>query len=190
MDRSTIIALLGVIISVISLSVSAVAFWFTWLKRGRLSMTKPTVIFFGYDSAPRLPKIFLRTLLYSTSARGQVVEAMYIKLCQNGSEQFFSFWGYGETSKLTAGSGLFVGQTGIALNHHFVLSAQHTGYQFVDGQYSIIVFARIAGRSTPLKLAAISLTLSQAHAVALAANLGILFELGWDTGQYTGHARE
>ena len=50
MDRSTIIALLGVVISVISLSVSVIAFWFTWLRRGRLSMTKPTVIFFGYDT--------------------------------------------------------------------------------------------------------------------------------------------
>lgn len=186
MDRSTIIALLGVVISVISLSVSVVAFWFTWLKRGRLSMTKPTVIFFGYDSVPRLPKIFLRTLLYSTSARGQVVEAMYVKLCQKGPEQIFSFWGYGETNKLTAGSGLFVGQTGIALNHHFVLSVQHTGYQFVDGQYSIIVFARVAGRSTPIKLDAISLTLSQAHAAALAGNLGILFELGGTPGNTPG----
>jgi hypothetical protein len=111
---------------------------------------------------------------------------MYIKLCQNGSEQTFSFWGYGETNKLTPGSGLFVGQTGIALNHHFVLSVQHTGYQFVDGPYLIVVFAHVAGRSTPIKLDAISLTLSQAHVVALAANLGILFELGWDTG----HARE
>jgi hypothetical protein len=70
------------------------------------------VIFFGYDSSPRLPKIFLRTLLYSTSARGQVVEAMYVKLCQNGSERTFRFWGYGETNKRSPGSGLFVGQTG------------------------------------------------------------------------------
>ena len=109
-------------------------------------------------------KIFLRTLLYSTSARGQVVEAMYVKLSQNGSEQTFSFWGYGETNKLTPGSGLFVAQTGIALNHHFVLSVHHTGYQFVDGPYSTVVFARVVGRSTPIKLDAISLTLSKAHA--------------------------
>jgi len=54
----------------------------------------------------------------------------------------------------------------------------------------MVVFARLAGRSKPIKLDAIFLTLSQAHAVALAANLGILFELAWDTGQYTGHARE
>ena len=104
MERSTIIALLGVVISIISLSVSAAAFWFTWLRRGRLAMTKPTLIFFGYDAEPRLsPKVFLRTLLYSTSARGQVIEAMYVKLCHAGSEQIFSFWGYGETKNSHTG---------------------------------------------------------------------------------------
>lgn len=64
MDRSTIIAILGVVISVMSFTVSVAALWFTWLRRGRLSMTKPTLIFFGYDTEPRLtPKVFLRTLL-------------------------------------------------------------------------------------------------------------------------------
>jgi len=118
MDRSTEIAVFGLFISVVSLLVSVVSFWLTSLKRGRLSMTKPTVVFFGYDTMPRLtPKVFLRTLLYSTSARGQVVESMYAKLCHARSEQTFGFWGYGETNKLTAGSGLFVGQTGVSFNH-------------------------------------------------------------------------
>jgi hypothetical protein len=191
MDRSTAIALVGVGISIISLSVSLTTFWFTWLRRGRLSMTKPTVIFFGYDREPRITaKVFLRTLLYSTSARGQVVEAMYVKLCRPGSEQIFSFWGHGETRKLTAGSGLFVGQTGVALNHHFVLSVHHEPYEFIEGPYSILVFARVVGRSKPIKLDTISLTLSKGEAGILGGHLGILFELGWDAGKYTGHVRE
>lgn len=191
MDWAMTIAFIGFVISIVSLSISFTTLWFTWLRRGRLSMTKPTVVFFGYDTQPRLTsKVFLRTLLYSTSARGQVVEAMYVKLRRGGTEQIFSFWGYGETNKLTAGSGLFVGQTGIALNHHFVLSVQHPGYQFLAGDYSIIVFARVVGRRTPVKLDTISLTLSKVEAGALAGHLGILFELGWDTGRYTGHARE
>jgi hypothetical protein len=154
-------------------------------------MTKPTVIFFGYDKEPHLaPKIFLRTLLYSTSARGQVVEAMYVKVCRAESEQVFSFWGYGQTDQLTAGSGLFVGQAGVALNHHFALSAQYTSYQFREGPYSVLVFARVVGRSTPIKLDAISLTLSKGEAAVLAGHAGILFELGWVTEKYTAHARE
>ena len=160
-DQSTVIALLSVFISVLSLAVSGAALWFTWLRRGRLSMTKPTVIFFGYDPEPRLtPKIFLRTLLYSTSAKGQVVENMYVKLCGTGSEQVFSFWGYGETHDPVRGSGLFVGQTGVALNHQFVLSTQHPGYQFAEGLYSIVVFVRVVGKSSSIKLNEISLTLS------------------------------
>ena len=146
MDRSTIIAILGVVISVMSFTVSVAALWFTWLRRGRLSMTKPTLIFFGYDTEPRLtPKVFLRTLLYSTSARGQVIEAMHVKLCRAGSEQIFSFWGYGETKNITPGSGLFVGPTGVALNHHFVLSVQHPDYQFDAGPYSVLVFGELSG---------------------------------------------
>jgi hypothetical protein len=190
-DRSTIIAILGAAISVISLLFSVAAFWLTWLRRGRLAMTKPTLVFFGYDDKPRLtPKVFLRTLLYSTSARGQVVEAMYIKLCRDGKEQTFSFWGYGEAKNISPGSGLFVGQTGIALNHHFVLSVQHPGYEFHEGKYSILVFARLVGKSTPIKLDTISLTLPKSEAGALAGRLGVLFELGWDTGSYEGHSRE
>jgi hypothetical protein len=191
MDRSTIIAILGVVISVMSFTVSVAALWFTWLRRGSLSMTRPTVVFFGYDMVPRLtPKIFLRTLLYSTSARGQIVESMYVRLCRSGSEQIFSFWGYGETKNLTAGSGLFVGQTGVAFNHHFVLSMQHPGYQFADGLYSILVFARVAGSPKPIPLGEITLTLTKANADMLTGKGGILFELEPDTGSYVGHSRE
>jgi hypothetical protein len=154
-------------------------------------MTKPTVVFFGYDTVPRLtPKVFLRTLLYSTSARGQVVEAMHVNLCHSSSDQVFGFWGYGETNKLTAGSGLFVGQTGVSFNHHFVLSAYLEDYTFLEGKYVIQVFARVVGKKKPIKLEEISLVLSKIEAGALAGKLGILFELRWDTGKYVGHARE
>ncbi len=40
------------------------------------------------------------------------------------------------------------------------------------------------------RLEEISLALSKVEAGALAGKLGILFELEWDTGKYTGHARE
>ena len=41
---------------------------------------------------------------------------------------------------------------------------QHPGYQFDAGPYSILVFAHVVGRSTPIKLDAISLTLSKGEA--------------------------
>jgi hypothetical protein len=66
---------LSVTISVLALSVSAVNLWLTLVHRGTVKMTQPTIIFFGPDSgrsheAP-LPKVFLRSLLFATSKRGQ-----------------------------------------------------------------------------------------------------------------------
>jgi len=54
-------------ISVIALVVSCVTLWLTFLKRGKVKMTQPTVIFFGLESPlsqkeVHLPKIFLSTL--------------------------------------------------------------------------------------------------------------------------------
>jgi hypothetical protein len=184
-------ASVSLVISVLSCFVSGLTFWLNWFKRGRLAMTKPNVIFFGYDAEPRItPKVFLRTLLYSTSARGHVIEAMYVRLTRAGSEQIFSFWGYGETNKLSPGSGLFVGQPGVCCNHHFVLSVQHEGYQFVAGDYLLEVFARLVGKRAPIKLYEISLTVSQGEAGALAGKLGVLYELDWSGDGYIGHARE
>jgi hypothetical protein len=120
-------------------------------------MTPPILVFFGYDAVPKVtPKVFLRTLLYSTSARGQIVEGMHVKLLRNGNQQLFSFWGYGETKNLVPGSGLYVGQTGVEANHHFVLSVHQPNYEFVAGTYSILVFAQLAGRSEPIQLAKIT----------------------------------
>jgi hypothetical protein len=188
MFDSTTIAICSASIALLSLAISAMTLWYTHLRRGQLAMTKPTVVFFGYDSVPRLtPKIFLRTLLYSTSAKGKVVEGMYVKLCRGRSERIFSFWGYGETNKLTPGSGLYVGQTGVSLNHHFVLSVHNPDYAFVAGTYIVRVFARLVGRSSPIQLTEFQITLSEHHAAVLAQNDGVLFELGPDDQGYLGH---
>ena len=157
MADATTIAVGSSIIALMSFMVSATTMYFAWLRRGKLRMTKPTLVFFGFDTDPKpTAKIFLRTLLYSTAIKGQVIESMYVKLICDGNRQTFSFWGYGETDKLTAGSGLYVGQTGVSLNHHFVLSVHVPIYEFFAGDYSIEVFARIVGKSTPVKLSRIS----------------------------------
>jgi hypothetical protein len=53
---------------------------------------------------------------------------------------------------------------------------------------ALIVFARVVGRSTPIKLYTISLKLSKVDAgTYLVGGVGILFELEWDTGEYRGH---
>lgn len=181
----------SIVISIFSLCIAITSAWLTLFRRGRLAMTKPNVVFFGFDTAPRTTaKIFLRTLLYSTAVRGQVIEGMFAKLHHAGSEQIFSFWGYGETNQLVPGSGLYVGQTGIAVNHHFVLSVHQPAYEFTKGDYEIEVFVRLVGRKTPIRLSQFNLTLSAEHAGILARYGGVLFELNPDGRGYIGHARD
>lgn len=153
-------------------------------------MTKPHVVFFGFDEVPSATaKIFLRGLLYSTAARGQVVEGMFARLTHEGSEQVFGFWGYGETNRLNVGSGLFVGQTGVAVNHHFVLSVHEAAYHFAAGRYTVEVFARLAGVRRPRRLQHVEIIVSDDHAEALCRHEGVLFELAPDGVGYAGHAR-
>jgi len=154
-------------------------------------MTVPTIVFFGFDFSPTTtPKIFLRTLLYSTSARGCVIEAMYAKLTQMNDTEVFSFWGYGETNKLSPGSGLFIEKTGFSANHHFVLSFDKPAYAFNAGQYKIEVFAQLVGKRAPEKLRTIELTLTHENAEALSQREGILFEFSPETKSYNGHRRD
>ena len=184
------VELISIPISILSLAVSLGTFWLAFVDRGRLKMTKPTIVFFGYDMVPRAtPKVFLRTLLYSTANRGHVVEGMFARVKHGDSEQVFSFWGYGETEKLTAGSGLYVSRTGLAANHHFVLSVHESEYRFEPGDYAIDVFANVVGRNATAHLSTIRLTLTPSLAAALARHEGVLFERRI-SGEYEGHSRD
>lgn len=176
-------------ISLVSLTISIGTFWLAFVARGRLKMTKPTIVFFGFDANPKpTAKVFLRTLLYSTAARGQIVEGMYVKIRQGDDERVFSFWGYGEATKLSPGSGLHVSRTGLAANHHFVLSVHENAYDFEPGPYEIDVIADVVGYRKPQKLTTINLSLSDELAGALKRHEGVLFErkIG---GEYEGHTR-
>jgi hypothetical protein len=152
-------------------------------------MTTPTIIFFGYDFEPKVtPKIFLRTLLYSTATQGQIVEGMFVKVRCGNFERIFSFWGYSETNQLTAGSGLQVSRAGFSANHHFVLSVHEEEYSFDAGLYVITVFARVVGKRKPVKLSDISVTLDENLAGSLSRHEGVLFERNVD-GNYEGHTQ-
>lgn len=88
------------IIAITALCVSVTTLWLTLLRRGRIRMTQPTTFFFGPDGAKGLPKVYLRTLLYSTGKRGQIVESMFVKLRRGESVQTFNIWVYGAASWL------------------------------------------------------------------------------------------
>ncbi len=103
-------------------------------------MTRPTVIFFGPDGGgEKHNKVFIRTLLYSTSDRGQYIQNMFIRLQRGESVQNFNVWVYDDKG-LVRGSGLFVSKSGIACNHHFLLPKDGEAYSFLMGDYLLQVF--------------------------------------------------
>jgi len=181
-------------VSALALAVSAVTAWLTLFRRGDLRMTQPTVVFFGPDGGsrgdePRL-KVFLRTLLYSTARSGQTVESMYVNVQRGETRQNFSVWVYGE-EHLARGSGLYVGQEGLACNHHFLLPEDGASFSLVAGTYTMRVFAKRVTDAAPRELSSVRLTISDAHAAQLRKpHAGIYFDWGPDQQAYHAHVEE
>jgi hypothetical protein len=179
-------------ISLVALVVSLTTAWLTWFRRGELKMTQPTVLFFGPDGVPRQGqrrhlKVFLRTLLYSTSHRGQTVESLHVNLQRGESRQNFSIWVYGD-ERLARGSGLFVPQDGIACNHHFLLPEDGSDFPLLAGEYLLRVYAKKVNEPTAKELIKIRLYLSEQHAAELRdENTGIYFDWGPDQQTYQPH---
>ena len=183
---------LSIAISVLALTISALTAWLTLFRRGQIKMTQPTVIFFGSDTPSpddkkSLPKVFFRTLMFSTSNRGQVIESMHVTLTRNETRQNFNIWVYGE-DKLVRGSGLFIGQTGIAANHHFLLPKDGASFHFRNGTYTLDVYAKLLNDDGPTHLWSQQLSISSEQSKDLEEpDTGIYFDWGPDGGEYIAH---
>jgi hypothetical protein len=182
----------SIVISVVSLLVSITTAWLTLFRRGTVKMTQPTIIFFGPDT-PRsksdgpLPKVFLRTLLFATAKRGRIVESMHVALCRNETHQNFNIWVYGN-EKLVRGSGLFVGETGVEANHHFLAPRDASAFRFTEGLYRLDVFARLLGDQSQVRLFSQTLDISRELAASLAEpHTGVYFDWGPDSMRYLPH---
>lgn len=175
-------------ISLLALAVSATTAWLTLFRRGTVKMTQPTTVFLGPDGKGDRPKIYLRTLLYATSKRGRIIEGMYAKVRCGESTQNFNVWVYGE-EKLARGSGLFVGENGIACNHHFVLP-NNAAFKFSSTDYQIEVYANLVGSQSALLLQRIKLSLPPELASQMRDSMaGVHFDWGPDSGSYHAHVR-
>ncbi len=186
---------ISIAISVLALAISATTAWLTLFRRGAVKMTQPTVIYFGPDRARpgdtlAPPKIFLRTLLFSTSKRGRVIESMHASLSRNESAQNFNIWVHGD-EKLVRGSGLFVGESGISANHHFLTPTDGNHFRFLAGKYRLQVFAKILGDKTQSLLFNQELEITNDIAKQLEAPLaGLYFDWGPDASRYIHHIEE
>jgi hypothetical protein len=183
--------IVSIVISVVALILSLATAWLTLFRQGTVKMTQPTVIFFGPDGSGGSLKIFLRTLIYSSAKRGQIVENMYIKLRHGESSQNFSVWVYGDkTEGLARGSGLFVSEEGIACNHHFLLPQDGTGFEFLEGEQALEVYISLVGKK-PVLMKTIILQLSKDQTVKLRTKtFGVYFDWGPDSKQYHSHFDE
>jgi hypothetical protein len=178
------------LISTLALAISGITAWLTFFRKGKLMMTQPTVAYLGPDGSHRdgKNKIYLRTLLYSTAKRGQVLESLHVAVQRSESKQNFSVWVYGHKDDLRRGSGLFVPQDGVTFDHHFLQPADGTNFAFLAGNYRLTVFAKLVGAAAPRELMTLSLMISDAHAGALAKpNTGIYFDWGPDLQNYHAH---
>jgi hypothetical protein len=182
-------------VSTLALAVSATTAWLTLFRVGKVRMTQPTVIYFGPDATrthrrEHPPKVFLRTLLFSTSMRGRVIESMHVSLSRNESRQTFNIWVYGD-EKLARGSGLFVGESGVATNHHFLAPEDGSEFSFLPGRYRLRVYAKLLGDETQTLLFSQDLEISSDIAAALKEpRTGLYFDWGPDSSRYLPHVRQ
>lgn len=156
-------------------------------------MTQPTTVFFGPDGAMferGKNKVYLRTLLYSTAKRGQVLESLFISLHRNETKQNFNIWVYGEKGDLKRGSGLFVPQEGVTFDHHFLLPEDGADFAFREGTYTLLVFAKLVGQQRSTELLTVRLSIGESQARSLSQpHTGIYFDYGPDQKSYHAYVQ-
>jgi len=86
------------------------------------------------------------------------------------------------------GSGLFVGETGVEANHHFLTPKDGSSYRFVEGHYRLDVFAHLLGDKKQTRLFSQTLDISRELAASLTgAHAGLYFDWGPDSSRYLSH---
>lgn len=185
MHRETVTILLAIASFVLSLY----TLWLTQLRQGRLRMTQPTLICLKREGRVAMPKVFLRTLLFTTASKGRVVENMYVRLHAPIGTFLFNFWGHTDAGKLTLGSGLFVGQQGVVCDHHFDPPHNPGLFLFQDGEYRMEVYAATVGRKLPWKLMDVTFRLNTEQAAELIQILDRELFLYWNSETRTYDVR-
>lgn len=177
----TVLSVCSLAVAISSLLLSGTVAWFSLVRRGRIQMTRPSLIVFMHDhlaTGEVIPKIFLRTLLYSTGNRGHVIQTLYLKLQRAESSQNFSTWGHGPQNELTFGAGLRITPDGIDHNHHFN-PPRGTGFEYTAGDYRISIFADLAGSTQHVLLGEVTLAISAEQANQLkSTDTELYFEWG------------
>ena len=176
------ISTVSLIFSCVSTVIAGLTAFLTLVRRPKVKMTQPTFVAFAFDGVEGLPKIFTRTLMYSTSQPGKVVESLFAKISQNNMKAIYTFWGYAMDGRLVAGGGLFVGPQGIVTDHHFVLGKAADRPVFSVGPLDVAICARVVGEKAEQRLFQMELELTEEQAKGLnTGHVGVGFERSPDS---------
>ena len=174
----------SLLLSSLAVLISGATAWFTLLRRGRLKMTRPSLVFFGPDGSRGPAKVFVRTFLLSTGHRGLVLEHLWVRLSTGSSSRTFGSWICGTRGELSRESGLFIGPEGRGADHHFLLP-RGTDFDFPAGAYELQVHAKILGRRRAMKLWEGTFELDSSVATGISeTDTGIFFDWQPDAGTY------
>lgn len=173
---SLVLSIIAIFLSTIGVLISFTTFWILYLHRGNIEITKPRLISLGYErhDDSRTPKVFIRSLLYSTSCKGTVIENMIVKVTNSNNSEDFGLWAYG-VEQLLVGSGLFISKEGKDYNHHFVPIAFSSDFEFSAGEIQLEVYANITHHKKDKLLDRITLSLTKDHEDALNKGEMIIF---------------
>lgn len=119
-------------------------------------------------------------------------EHAHVALSRNETHQNFNIWVYGERGKLVRGSGLFVGETGISADHHFLTPDDGNVFRFTQGHYRLDVLAHLLGDPKPIRLSSQVLDISRDTATALLEEktAGLYFDWGPNAQRYLPHVEK
>jgi len=178
--------------SAVSIVISIYTFWLVQFNRGRLMMTRPTYLCLSRDAGPNWPKIFIRTCLYSTGSKGLAIENIYLRVYQKGGAVFiFDYWGHTDGGgRLTIGSGLYVGPTGVSNDHHFNFRGEPSLFLPMTGGYRIEVYATIVGND-PIRISEIEFEINGKQSAEMVQIPNRKLEFYWNATQekYLGEIR-
>src|SRR5262249_35573329 len=89
--------------------------------------------------------------------------------------------------KLSRGSGLFVGETGIVTNHHFNPLPGSAFSTFSTGNYKLEIFATLPGQPSPIHVYTVKLSAPDLSEQVVHQNQAIWFEWQPDRHDYHAH---
>ena len=142
----SLLSIVSITIALVALVLSVLNLWVSQFRKGKLLLSQPTIIFFGWDDVGKAaPKIMIRSALFSTGNRGHVVENLHVKLHNKQGEWDFPYWGYDDGKGMVKGSGLFIGVSGQSAYHHFNPIHEYDDFFYEIGANKIEVWAQNYG---------------------------------------------